>query len=254
MKKKSFILFSLAMLLAGAAWSAKYTPHQEYKSIPIKDCNECHTASGIAPNHNSAWITTHRLIAEKKPSNCKDCHQLSFCSDCHYGGGLNPDLSVSNFGVDYMPKTHRSDFREIHPIKAFDDPRSCYRCHDARKFCDECHQKFAPADLASVSHRKGFSDIQVSAVGPSHANFKPSQCPTCHPNSILPQHQWSSEHAREARKNLAACQSCHPSGDVCLKCHSAISGLKINPHPRNWGSISTRLSGAGNNRSCIKCH
>ena len=81
-----------------------------------------------------------------------------------------------------------------------------------------------------------------------------AQCPTCHPNSLVPVHQWSSAHAKEARKNLTSCQSCHADGNVCMKCHSAVSGLKVNPHPRSWSSIKGRLSRASDNKSCLKCH
>ncbi|MDA8169812.1 MAG: hypothetical protein M0Z59_08990 [Nitrospiraceae bacterium] len=252
MRKTVLFLVLVIISMGVAAWPA--TPHKDYATLKIKDCNACHQSNGVAPTHGSMWVKEHRLYAEKKPNNCADCHQLSFCSDCHYGGGLNPDLSVSNFGVDYMPRSHTTDFMEIHPIKALDDPRSCYRCHDAQKFCAECHNKFNPADLRFVSHRKGWSDLEVSAGGPKHSSFSSSQCQTCHPNSVLPTHSWTDAHASEARRNLATCQGCHPDGDVCMKCHSAQTGLKINPHPRGWDNVSGRLRSSGNNRTCIKCH
>jgi hypothetical protein len=240
------------VLLVTAAWSL--TSHMEYTKMAIKDCNACHQSSGVALNHGSFWNKEHRLYAEKYPNNCKDCHDQSFCLDCHTGGGIERDLHVSTSGVDYMPKSHRTDWREIHPIKALDDPRSCFRCHDEKRFCNECHNKFNPNDLRILSHRRGFSDIEVYAGGPKHATYNPSQCLLCHPNSLLPTHQWTSAHAREARTNLHSCQTCHPEGDVCMKCHSAVTGLRINPHPRGWDKISGKLGGASNNRTCIKCH
>lgn len=251
-KKINLLIGLVIVLLASVTWAL--TSHKDFAQQEIKECNACHQSSGVVPNHGSMWTKEHRLYAEKQPNNCKDCHQQSYCLECHTGGGIDSDLHVSTSGVDYMPKSHRTDFRELHPIKALDDPRSCYRCHDAKKFCNECHSKFNQNDLRILSHRRGFSDLEVKQGGPRHSTFTAAQCQTCHPNSVLPRHQWSASHAREARKNLVSCQTCHPEGDVCLKCHSAISGLKVNPHPRNWGKISGRLKDASDNRTCIKCH
>ena len=222
--------------------------------MEIKECNACHQSNGVTLNHGSFWVKEHRLYAEKDPNNCKDCHMQSFCMNCHFGGGIDADLHRSQSGPNYMPKSHVTDWREIHPIKALDDPRSCYRCHDAKAFCEACHSKFNPNDLRLLSHRRGFSDIDVKSGGPNHAIFTPAQCPTCHPNSLVPTHRWSGDHAREARKNLNSCQTCHSDGQVCLKCHSAATGLRVNPHPRNWSKISGRLKNASNSRTCIKCH
>lgn len=252
LKKTIYLLVSIHVLVS-FSWAV--TEHTDYSTeMEIKYCNECHKVNFVAPNHSSMWMREHRLLAEKKPHTCHDCHQQSFCLDCHRGGGIDRDLHISNSGADYTPRTHRSDFREIHPIKAVDDPRTCERCHDRQEFCYECHNKFNRNDLRLLSHRRGFSDLEIKAGGPKHELFTPSQCQTCHPNSVLPKHQWSSSHAREARKNLMSCQTCHPAGAVCLKCHSAVSGLRANPHPRNWGSISEKMRKASDNRTCRKCH
>lgn len=253
--RRKIVLFIVVVLLMTAPLLWAQTRHTDYATgMEIKLCNECHIINNVEPNHGSFWMNEHRYYREKLPSNCNDCHQQSFCADCHFGGGIDRDLNVSQFIADYMPKTHRTDWREIHPIKANDDPRTCYRCHDAQKFCSECHSKFNPNDLRFLSHRRGWSDLEVRRGGPKHAQFTPAMCQACHPNSVLPVHNWSSSHAREARKNLATCQTCHSDGDVCFKCHSATTGLKVNPHPKNWSKISGRLSSAGSDRTCVKCH
>ena len=253
MIKKSILLIIVFFCLSPAVWAL--TRHTDYATnMEIKFCNECHISNNVAANHTSTWVKEHRIYADKKPNNCQDCHQLSFCLDCHKGGGINADLHSSQSGPDYMPKSHRTDFREIHPIKAKEDPTSCYRCHDAKRFCLECHSRFNPNDLAMASHRRQFSDINLKSVGPNHTIFNTEQCPTCHPNSLVPTHRWSADHAREARRNLSTCQTCHPEGDVCMKCHSAATGLRVNPHPRSWGSIRGRLGRASDNRTCLKCH
>ena len=257
MIKKIILLGILLLTFSSLAWAL--TNHADYATMEIKDCNACHKSSGVTFNHGSMWMDEHRILAEKKPNNCKDCHNQSFCLDCHTGGGIDADLHVSNFGADYKPRSHRTDFRELHPLKALDDPRSCYRCHDAKRFCNECHSKFSfnRLDFSFVSH--AFSDIDVNQVGTKHTAFTNAQCQNCHPklsngNVLLPKLQWSTEHGREARRNIASCQTCHPEGDVCMKCHSATTGLQVNPHPKNWGRISGRLQKASNNRTCVKCH
>jgi hypothetical protein len=254
MLKKKHIIIALICIFGSAVTAWALTPHQDYKTLSFKECNACHKSNGVAFTHDESWTKEHRLYAERRPNNCKDCHQQSFCLDCHTGGEIDQDLNKSNFGPDYMPKSHRTDFREIHPIKAREDPRACYRCHDAQRFCAECHNKFKPDDIAPVSHREQFSDIKLSSIGPSHAQFNSSQCQTCHLSGVFPAHTWSSEHAREARRNLASCQTCHPNGDVCMKCHSAETGLRINPHPRNWGAVMNNFGRAVDNRTCLRCH
>jgi hypothetical protein len=81
-----------------------------------------------------------------------------------------------------------------------------------------------------------------------HDIFTPDMCQACHPNLLLPAHQWSQSHAREARKNLVTCLSCHPGGDIFLTCHGAKKGLK------DWDKMKDRLRNASDNRTCRKCH
>jgi hypothetical protein len=253
------LLFGVMLLSVFALYAqqavAQKESHKDYASMKIDECNSCHKSEGVALNHDADWLRGHRLVAQKGGANCNQCHEQSFCLDCHSGGGIDVKLSTQNYKKDYIPKSHRSDFLEIHPIKALDNPQTCTRCHD-QKYCIQCHSKFKPNNLQFQSHRTQFSNINLTNVGPNHANFTPAQCQTCHPNGQLPAHMWSADHAVEARRNLQACQSCHSDGDVCMKCHSALqnSGLRINPHPRNWDSIKNNLKNKSNGRTCIKCH
>lgn len=228
-------------------------PHKDYAEMDIKECNGCHNGEGVAPNHGPFWENEHRITASKSTANCADCHNQQFCLDCHTGGGIDPKLDISNYRSNYVPRSHRTDFREIHPIKALDNPQTCTRCHQA-KFCSECHSKFRGEDLMVQSHRRAWSDLKTGSPGPAHATFTTAQCQTCHPGGLLPTHVWSADHAREARRNLQACQVCHSGGDVCMTCHSARKGLMVNPHPRNWNSVKDKYRSKGNGRSCIKCH
>jgi hypothetical protein len=220
-----------------------------------KVCLECHDQEFVdgvklpgLVTHDPTWSLTHRGAAVAKSIDCAACHEQDYCLDCHKAGRAD---EMGNLG-NTMTNVHRSDFHVSHPIAARTDPRLCSSCHEA-KFCSDCHNQFNRADLSLSSHRRSWSDLAVSPAGAAHEQFKESQCQTCHPGSVLPTHQWSSNHAREARKNLVTCQACHPEGDVCLKCHSARSGLRINPHPRDWDDIKGRRERASSN-TCRKCH
>lgn len=223
MKKLNLIVL-LSVLFVTTIIYAR-TSHKEYKNMDLSECIDCHSSSKVAPNHDDDFLKSHRLLAEKADSNCIDCHEQSFCLDCHKGGGISPDLKKSISGKgNYMPKSHRSDFISIHSIKAMDNPQNCYRCHEAR-FCDSCHAKIPNKSTMRIK---------------SHQ-----------PSGGAQSYIWNAEHAAEARRNLQSCQSCHPEGSVCMPCHSAKSGLKINPHPKNFkgNKLLDRT-----NRSCIVCH
>lgn len=221
------MLLMMTVLYVNQA-TAQKQPHKEYADSKITDCNSCHKSEGVSPNHDSDWIRSHRSLASKAGNNCGQCHQQSFCLDCHQGGGIEADLSVSNFGRDYIPKSHRSDFITIHPIKALDNPQTCYRCHD-QKFCNACHDRFPKGNMRIKSHMMNGLNNQAYSQ-----------------NAVI-----TLEHAREARRNLQSCQSCHPQGDVCIQCHAQ---GRTNPHPKNWKSISGNFKNKAGSKVCVKCH
>lgn len=235
-----------------AAISGKQS-HKEFSDMEIRACASCHKGEKVAPTHGADWTREHRLFAGKSSKNCNACHDQQFCLDCHMGGGIRADLMVDNAMMNYTPHSHRTDFREIHPIKALDNPQTCTRCHDSR-FCSDCHARFRGEDLMVLSHRRAWSDLEASAGGPTHSTFNTTQCQTCHPGGVLPTHVWSADHAREARRNLQACQTCHSDGTICQTCHSARAGLRINPHPRNWSAVKDKYRSRSGGRSCIVCH
>ena len=248
--KKLLFLVLVASLACGATLLYAKEDHRAYRNAKIAECTDCHRDANVPPNHQAAWNAEHRLKAVQPNAPCADCHEQSFCTDCHFGGNIDADLRVStNRGADYKPKSHRSAWLEIHPIGAFDNPNSCRRCHPV-SYCSECHARFQPQDLMFQSHRKGWSGSSPH----SNPAVTVNTCQTCHPNSVLPTNKWSSSHAQEARRNLPTCQSCHADGDVCLKCHSAKSGLRVSPHPDNWDSIQGKLNKAAGKRTCVKCH
>lgn len=232
----SVMLFSLTALYVHQAFAEKMS-HKDFSNLPLTDCNKCHEAEGIARTHDnewagkhhqdSDWLAEHRILASKAGKNCADCHDQSFCLDCHKGGGIERDLKIQNYKRDYVPRSHRSDFVNIHPIKAKDAPQTCNRCHQP-SFCTDCHDRFPKGALRIKSHQM---------LGSNGQTYSPAL----------------NEHPMEARRNLQSCQACHPEGDVCIQCHSAKTGGS-NPHPKNWGSIKNNFKDRAGSRVCIKCH
>jgi hypothetical protein len=227
-KKIFFILAILGfglICLQQQSYAEKKVSHAEYATMEIKECNACHKGEGIALNHDTDFVRGHRVLASKAGNNCNQCHEQKWCLDCHQGGGSGDNLAVENFKRDYKPKSHRSDFINLHPIKAQDNPQSCKRCHDV-KFCSDCHSRFPAGNLRIKSHQM---------LGPNGQQYKFAL----------------GEHGTEARRNLQSCQTCHPDGDVCIQCHSAKSG-GTRPHPKNWnaGNFKDRSNG----KVCRQCH
>lgn len=222
MKKFCFLMFIgvLSVLYVQQAAAQKQS-HKDYADMKLSECNECHKGEGIAPNHDADWVRGHRTVASRAGHNCGECHKQSFCLDCHSGGGIDAKLETDAARLNYIPKSHRSDFISIHPIKALDNPQSCTRCHD-QKYCNECHGRFPKGGMRIRSHLMGATGIDSSKFG---------------------------DHAIEARRNLQSCASCHPDGDVCIQCHS--SG-QVRPHPKSWkaGNFRERTDG----KVCRKCH
>ncbi|PLX42700.1 MAG: cytochrome C [Deltaproteobacteria bacterium] len=220
-------------------------------------CQKCHEAADIenftygnTKTHGPLWSLNHRMDARTEMETCLKCHAEdpdNLCQECH-GAGFADEMGEPG---NNMVNVHRSEFRVSHPIAARTDPQACTGCHE-QSFCVDCHDDFQPEDLSVLSHRKGWS--LINAGGADHENMPPDSCGGCHPGSVLTSHEWSGAHAREARKNLATCQSCHPEGDVCLNCHSARTGLGINPHPADWDDISGNLRDASDGKTCRKCH
>lgn len=216
------LLLSVSTFFVQMALAEKVA-HKEYASMSLADCASCHKGEGVAPNHDDDWTRGHRVLASKAGNNCGQCHAQSWCLDCHTGGGIERDLSTRTFGRNYVPKSHRTNFMSIHPVKALDNPQTCNRCHEP-SYCNDCHSRFPRGSMRIKSHLMGGAGINA-------ARF--------------------SDHPTEARRNLQSCQACHPDGDVCIQCHS--SG-KTNPHPRGWSRIKNNYSDRAGKKTCVKCH
>lgn len=277
--KRLFILLAISALPA-AALAVKFDHSAHLAYVDDGKCSVCHVegAKSVVPErkvcldchddaflkdvqmpglktHGPVWALNHRPFAKADEYNCQICHEQSSCLECHKS---RPADEFGEWGNN-MTNVHRSDFQVTHPIAARTDQQLCKSCHE-NKFCVECHKDFNLGinDVGGLSHRRSFQADQRD-LAPSHTGFTANDCDTCHSGAIkgkfVPYSQWAPEHARDARKNLATCQSCHPGGDVCLRCHSSkLGNLGINPHPKNWDDIKGRLDRASGGKTCRKCH
>lgn len=221
---RTILILLPTIILASTGFARE--DHTDYRDLQFSECTECHRGEGVPPNHGGGWLKEHRIPATRPDRFCFDCHDQGTCQDCHEGGGIQAKLPSSQHKRDIKPQTHRSDWVSIHPIQAMSNPQQCKRCHEA-SFCSDCHRRLDVAALTIRDHAKNGGTQAYIAAFPD-------------------------QHAAEARRNLASCQACHPEGNVCLTCHSAKVGTRINPHPKDFKA--DRIGSRSNNRSCRVCH
>jgi hypothetical protein len=122
---------------------------------------------------------------------------------------------------------HRNDFLSRHAVEAAADPPLCRRCHGT-SFCESCHegQGLTPgAARPRNPHPAGWAL-------PGSAQF----------------------HGTEARRDIAACASCHDQGaaSICVDCHK-VGGIGGDPHPAGFAARHPREEIAQNGM-CAACH
>jgi predicted CXXCH cytochrome family protein len=221
-------------------------------------------------HHRQDWARRHGADAAANAAECATCHTRSSCERCHGG-----ELSVAGrffepkagqaAGVtlaDSHPPDHDPAFRIDHGAAAASQTLNCASCH-ARNFCQDCHAApsapgFHPrnfffrhaadayardSDCASCHSMETFCRDCHAGVGLSPSNARTS---AYHDASPL----WLLQHGEAARQGLEACASCHQQTD-CLRCHSAKSGWRINPHGDDFDA--DRL-GDRSLLMCSRCH
>ncbi len=132
---------------------------------------------------------------------------------------------------------HPGNYVLTHSVEAKRGTPDCSACHRAESFCVGCHER------SGVGTRVA---SEYDATEPGRA---------FHPPGWASAGMGPNRHKVEARKNIAACASCHREED-CLTCHSNEPGkLKASPHPRGWrGSARCEALDKGNRRMCLRCH
>ncbi len=184
-------------------------------------------ATGLGDGHGPGFATMHRVEATQVGATCTACHDRSECVACHQGVVKPLDFHPGNYLL-----AHAMDARRGKP--------DCSACHRAESFCVACHERSGLTTRVTP----GFD-----ATVPGRRFHPPSWAS----NSSLG--AGDNLHAREAKRNITSCASCHREED-CLTCHSAEAGkLNASPHPRGWrGSSQCKALDRGNRRMCTRCH
>lgn len=276
MTRGFWMMVTLLAVLATPALAIQFD-HKGHLEYVDNDCASCHVADAqqIRPaaevclgchdedmmkevtftgtaTHGATWALSHRPAAKANTPDCSACHTQEYCLECHKAGFADEQ---GHFG-NSLTNVHRSEFQVTHPLAARTDPQLCTSCHEVR-FCSDCHNAFNAGRARTPSHRRTFDLGLNGDIDAIHASVNATQCDACHvQGQVVPDFaHWSADHARDARRNLVTCQSCHPEGDVCINCHSARGGAgQFNPHGKDWNDRAGRLNDASNGRTCRKCH
>lgn len=219
------------------------------------ECAGCHTNTlNLRPaDHTADFLVTHKNLARIDQENCAVCHTSNDCSECHEGATLfttrgkpSQDIQtpfhISSRGTKglILQRVHELNYRVTHPLEAEGRSQECAVCHEARNFCQACHEAEG-VDVAGKPAWHGGADWVPlrGAVGSG-----------------------GGRHAELARRDIESCASCHNTqGDdpTCLLCHTDFDGVK-GTDPKTHGSGFADRFGEGSSfhnddsAICYTCH
>jgi hypothetical protein len=209
--------------------------HHHQEEFAQARCMPCHVdLKGFTPEtafrHEGNWLASHGSFARTSEGTCAACHDQTYCADCHSPATVAGRLE--NIFPERVERAfiHRGDYVARHMVDAGANPGSCRSCHGT-PFCDACHKA------------NGFS-----AGGPG-TRIRPLSHATGWANTLD-----GGTHKREARRDIAACASCHDQRgpqNTCLACHRASTGR--NPHPKQFLDKHS-LGDVARNSMCKECH
>jgi hypothetical protein len=204
------------------------------KDYDTLKCSRCHSSLSSMSierlsqfTHNAGFKENHGQLARTNLQSCEQCHQISFCDNCHNTNAkILPAIRYPE--APQQPLIHRGDWLAVHSIDAQQDPMSCYRCHSTSN-CRECHiRNGVAADTSSngASPHPAGTDFLFNTASPQF-------------------------HGRLARQNINTCAACHSGGAdaVCIQCHK-VGGVGGNPHPADFRSTLNM----NKDKVCIACH
>ena len=194
-----------------------------------RTCDGCHRDlpdEGTLPQshlaHDGDWIREHGTRAASSGDLCETCHsKQSFCTTCH-GQSVPALAATTRFADPFSTSPHRGGFASRHSLEARSDPGACATCHQPDR-CVACHTSRGVAgDSRATPHPRGWVGLTSS----------------------------ENLHGREARRDPAACASCHGGAgeQLCVGCH-AVGGVGGSPHPPGWNSQQPLTA-----MPCRMCH
>lgn len=167
-----------------------------------------HVERAATPAHADPGFTTaHGSLAAADPASCAGCHTRASCEACHAGPA--------------DPVFHEANFASRHAFEAYGARLECQSCHDAARFCRDCH---AQAGL-----------VAQGRLGLAFHDAEPL---------------WLLRHGQAARQSLESCAGCHGQTD-CVRCHSELGAFGVNPHGAGFDPVR---AASRNSRVCLECH
>jgi hypothetical protein len=203
---------------------------QEYAQATCAGCHPTLNRLALKPlsdfSHQGNYVARHGADARSSAETCGQCHDQTFCSECH-AKTVATRIEVKfpeEVAAQYI---HRNDFLGRHSIEAKYNEASCRKCHGT-DFCQSCHQAQNLTPIAANPR----DPHPVGWTLPGSGDF----------------------HGEAARRDIASCASCHDQGprSNCVGCHR-VGGLGGNPHPASWLSHHDRKE-IQSNGMCTTCH
>lgn len=209
------------------------TCHEHRADMNRLGCSRCHTQLpelALMPQdetmHGVGFVALHGAWAAGGSARCAQCHEQTFCSDCHAG---TREMRPSERFPERVDRAfiHRGDFLSRHAVAANARPATCLNCHGS-SFCRDCH------------------DSRFQALG---GGVKASPHPP-----VYVMRGGAAFHGTDARRNPAACAACHDRGAAsnCVECHR-VGGPGGNPHPPGWDRRG-REDEKSRSGACVPCH
>lgn len=210
------------------AMATCFNCHAHGEARDARRCETCHkdlAEEGTLPAshlaHDGNWMREHGTRAASSGDLCATCHKESFCAECH--GVTAPAIPAKlRFMDPFAASVHRANFAARHSLEAKAQPGLCTTCHQQER-CASCHlARGVAGDTVGSPHPRGWVGLTAS----------------------------ENLHGREARRDPAACASCHGGAgeQLCVSCHK-VGGVGGNPHPAGWSSRQSLSS-----LPCRMCH
>ena len=149
------------------------------------ECSACHLPEDdLKPaSHTINFAHSHSDLAKNgademsSDMGCVDCHQQSFCQECHEGENLDET-------------THPLNYEFTHALESQGKEKDCSVCHQDRQFCSACHR-----DYQVYPHNHQQSGWTIAVGGGLHAIEASNDLESC-----------ISCHEQDAEET---CQPCH---------------------------------------------
>ncbi len=202
--------------------------HDHQAERDARNCAACHVdlaEDGTLPTshlaHEGDFARGHGVRAASSAEVCASCHRERFCAGCHAASAMLPVRA--RFDDPFAATAHRAGFAARHSLEARANPGACSTCHAAER-CQGCHTRSGvaadPAAPQRSPHPAGWVGVAENLHGPA------------------------------ARRDPAACASCHGGAGeaLCIGCHR-VGGIGGSPHPAGFSSRLPRSA-----LPCRLCH